>query len=168
MPGTTGYLAAVTPWRHGGCLLEGQIRRLGREPALGHGDVFGERAVAETVYFIARAERRHAAASPLHNSGEVTARNREPRFADAPKSGRAENDRLAPDEVPVPRVGRTGAHRHQHVLRTGRRHRRLGQPQDILRRPVLMLDDHFHKTPPRRCLAKKAAMRRRASWADGS
>ncbi len=113
--------------RHGGGLLEGEIPRLGREAVLGDGDVLGEGAVAETVHLIARLERSDGAAGPLHRSGEVPARDRELRFADAPQPRGAEQERLAADEVPVPRVGRASTHRHQHVLRAGDRHLHLGQ-----------------------------------------
>src|SRR4029077_9376990 len=86
---------------------------------------------------------------PLHRSSEVPARDRELRFADAPQSRRAEQERLAADEVPVPRIGRASTHRHQHVLRAGDRHLHLGQVQDILWRPVPVLDDRLHRVLPR-------------------
>jgi hypothetical protein len=49
-----------------------------------------------------------------------------------PQSGGAEQDRLAADEVPVPQVGRTSTHGHQHLLRAEGRHLHVGRPQDIL------------------------------------
>src|SRR6516162_2491648 len=134
--------------RSGRGLLDAQIPRLGREAALADGDVFGEGAVAETVYLITWLEGGDAAAGLRHRSGQVPARDRELRLADAPES-RAEQERLASDKVPVPRVGRASPHRHQHVLRAGDRHLHLGQSQDILRRPVLVLDDRLHGVPLR-------------------
>jgi hypothetical protein len=135
--------------RHGGGLLEGEIPRLGREPAVVDGDVLGEGAVAEAVHLITRLERRDGAADLLHHSGEVPARHRELGFAHAPQPCRAQQDRLAADEMPVPRVGRTGPHAHEHVLVTDDRHRHVGQRQDILWRAVPVLDHRLHRVPTR-------------------
>jgi hypothetical protein len=148
-PALSPCSAVTVGQRHGGGLLEGEIPRLGRGAVLADSYVLGEGAVAETVHLIARLERGDGAAGPLRRSGEVPARDRELRFADAPQPRSAEQERLAADEVPVPRIGRAGTHRHQHVLRAGDRHLHLGQVQDILWRPVPVPDDRLHGVLPR-------------------
>ena len=101
-------------------------------------------AAAKSNLHTSRARKR-----PLRHPGQVPARDRELRLAHTPSAAGRSRTGSPRMEMPVPRVGRTSPHRHQHLLRTDGRHRHLGQPQDILRRAVRVLHDRLHHVPHR-------------------
>ena len=60
--------------RHGGCLLEREVRRFARQPSRSAGGVLGEGTVAGAVHVIARHELRHGRTDGLHRSRHTPTR----------------------------------------------------------------------------------------------
>src|SRR4051794_9677570 len=127
--------------RHRRGLLEGQAGGLGGKTGLRHGDILGEGALPEPVDLSSRLEPRHAATYALPRPGQVAARDQELRPTHAAYSCRAKQHRFATDEVPVPRIRRTGPHPHQYVLIADLRQSHVSQPQHIAWRAVTLLDE---------------------------
>src|SRR3954468_9307646 len=95
-------------------MLEGEVRGLACQASLGHRDVFGERAMAETVDMIAGRERGHTTSYLLDRAGQVSPGDQESRLANAADTGRSHQHRFTANEMPVPRVRTAGPHPHQH------------------------------------------------------
>ena len=117
--------------RHGGGLLEGEVRRFARQLVLARGGELGERALADTEHLVTGLEARDLTADRNHHTRHVEAGNR--------VLGRAQADHQAcgightGHQMPGAPVEAGGADLHQHLV--GSDHRPLDLGHSATRRP---------------------------------
>jgi hypothetical protein len=126
-------------------LLEGEVRRLGRELVLRSAGVLGEGALAEAEHLIAGLESGHLVADRFHDPGDVRARDRGLGRAE-PVARQAHRVRQAGHEVPHAPVHARRTHAYQYLA--GGYLGRTDVPElEHIRRAVGVLDDRFHALP---------------------
>ena len=126
----------------GRCLLEGEVRRLGREPVRAGAGVLGEGAVAGAEHLVPRLKLGHVLADRLDASGDIETANG--------VLGRAEPEARDPDQVRQPchqvpdaLVDPGRVHPDKHLVVADHRPVDLPELQDV-GRAVSVLDDCLH------------------------
>jgi hypothetical protein len=123
-------------------LLEGEVRRLGRNLVRSSGRVLGEGAVAGAEHLIARLEPRHILADRLDATCDILAPNAD--FGTAEPRGHADQVGKARHDVPVPDEYARRLNAEQHVATADHRLLDVLEFQDICC-AVPLLDDRLHR-----------------------